>query len=629
MSNYTKSYNFRNGVQVDDDNFVVTSTGLVGIGTTTPNEHLDVRGNIKVVGDARITGYTSVTNIEVVGVMTVGAGITLDPSSGIITATKFVGDASALTNIVAIATDGFIANVGSLTTTAKIGIGNLSPTNQLDVSGNSKFVGVTTFAGITTVTGETLFTKQLNVSGVSTFTGAIDANGNLDVNGTIISSGDITISNDNPTLTFTEGDGDPDYRIIGNVGKLAIQDIQDSFAERFVVNAGGIIEVQKDLDIGRDLKVTGVSTFTDDIFVGTGATVGFGTTAYFPDNAKAVFGDSEDLSIFHDGTRSVISDQGEGNIIVLASAVNFKNAADNNQRLAILPNGVQAYSANVKKFETIGTGASVYNELRVASLHGGTSGLSPHFGSLRYGHELAGSAPYSTRKSLDLINTDSGNINFYLNANNLSDATAGDFHWHKAFNNAQLMTLTNTGLLGIGETQPNTTLHVQGISTVTGKSFVGGIFYAKSNVVIDGNTDIGGNLSVDGSFSLSSTLNANVSGNVTGKLIGNVLANSGVSTFNSVAIATDFPAGGIGLDGSEIMASFGSVGIGTTILNSGADFANCGETINDRYMIPPTITTAERNGIGETANGGLIFNSTLKRLEVYIDNGWVGIATTT
>ena len=101
-----------------------------------------------------------------------------------------------------------------------------------------------------------------------------------------------------------------------------------------------------------------------------------------------------------------------------------------------------------------------------------------------------------------------------------------------------------------------------------------------------------------------------------------------MSTFNSVAIATDFPAGGIGLDGSEVTASFLSVGVGTTSPNSGADFASCGETANERYMIPPTITTAERNGIGETANGGLIFNSTLKRLEVYIDNGWVGIATT-
>ena len=38
MANIKKSFNFRNGVQVDDDNLKVSSTGLVGIGTTVPQE---------------------------------------------------------------------------------------------------------------------------------------------------------------------------------------------------------------------------------------------------------------------------------------------------------------------------------------------------------------------------------------------------------------------------------------------------------------------------------------------------------------------------------------------------------------------------------------------------------------
>ena len=48
MANIKKNFNFRNGVQVDDDNLLVTDTGLVGIGTTIPNEALDVRGNVVV-----------------------------------------------------------------------------------------------------------------------------------------------------------------------------------------------------------------------------------------------------------------------------------------------------------------------------------------------------------------------------------------------------------------------------------------------------------------------------------------------------------------------------------------------------------------------------------------------------
>ena len=31
MANYNKSFNFRNGVQVDDDNFIVNANGLVGL----------------------------------------------------------------------------------------------------------------------------------------------------------------------------------------------------------------------------------------------------------------------------------------------------------------------------------------------------------------------------------------------------------------------------------------------------------------------------------------------------------------------------------------------------------------------------------------------------------------------
>ena len=33
MANINKSFNFRNGVKVDNDNFVVNANGLVGIGT--------------------------------------------------------------------------------------------------------------------------------------------------------------------------------------------------------------------------------------------------------------------------------------------------------------------------------------------------------------------------------------------------------------------------------------------------------------------------------------------------------------------------------------------------------------------------------------------------------------------
>jgi hypothetical protein len=98
MPNYNKSFSFRNGVQVDEDNFFINSNGLVGIGTTIPRYTLDL------YGDASISGLTTAKNLNVTGVGTfnkisVGNSITLTASSGIVSAVKFYGDGSTLTNI--------------------------------------------------------------------------------------------------------------------------------------------------------------------------------------------------------------------------------------------------------------------------------------------------------------------------------------------------------------------------------------------------------------------------------------------------------------------------------------------------------------------------------------------------
>ena len=49
MPNIRKTFNFRDGVQVDDEVLVVTGD-RVGVGTTSPDKSLDVRGNVQVVG---------------------------------------------------------------------------------------------------------------------------------------------------------------------------------------------------------------------------------------------------------------------------------------------------------------------------------------------------------------------------------------------------------------------------------------------------------------------------------------------------------------------------------------------------------------------------------------------------
>ena len=667
MSNYTKSFNFRNGVQVDDSNFIVNAAGLVGIGTTKPEKRLDVRGN------ANISGVTSLTNAKVVGILTVGAGITMDAVSGIITAVKFVGDASGLQNIVAIATGGFIAQSGTLSTTAKIGLNSTTPTSQLDVVGDTKFTGFTTFTGITTSSGK-LFVDQLCASGVTTFYNNVTLSGaavtTLNVSGTSSFVGDIDIAE---TIKHT---GDTTTAIkfpstnriisaeIGATEKLRIEEsgviVVGILSATSVTGHSGVAA-----DFPNGITATTVAISTN-LTTGVGATVGVGTTVYFPDNIKAVFGNSDDLSIFHDGTRSVISEQGQGSLTFLSSANYFKSSSDNTQRLTILAGGVKAYSSNILKFETVSSGASVYNQLSVAQLDGGPGGLSTYSGALRYGNN-ENASPYSRETSLDLINYDIGNINFYLDAENRS-ANVGNFHWWRGFSgtSGKLMTLTGVGgSLGIGVTQPEQTLHVGGGATV------------------DGTLLVSNNLTVNNTIS-ATTLFGNYIGvavtatNFVGNLSGNVNVNTGISTFRRLELPTTSGKVGIAETAPEegesevvrintypgsgplnrvMINDQGQVGIKTNVIinndqvgvdcryyaglfknlivgrdpagiNPSIDFRDAGNIgiATNRSMVLPTVTTTIRNLL-PTVRGSVIYNSTSNRMELYNGTGWVGIAT--
>ena len=96
MASIRKSFSFRNGVQVDEDNFIVNANGLVGIGTSVPSEFLDVRGTAKVVGltttnDLFVSGVATATNIQV--------GTAISITGGGVKATNFFGNGATLSNL--------------------------------------------------------------------------------------------------------------------------------------------------------------------------------------------------------------------------------------------------------------------------------------------------------------------------------------------------------------------------------------------------------------------------------------------------------------------------------------------------------------------------------------------------
>ena len=234
MANIRKSFNFRSGLQVDNDNFYVNPNGLVGIGTSIPTEAIDARGN------AKISGLTTTSTLGVgetatfFGDLKVGS-INIDPTSGVVTATKFVGDASGLTGIFAISTTGFVAQgVGLHTISRSVGIGTTNPVYKLQI-GLDPATGV----GIGMTAG------NIRASGVitaTTFVGALTG----DVTGNI--TGDVTGNADTATTLQNARNfsitGDLESSVISFNGSSNVS-LASTLSSSFSAHTSGIITASK------------------------------------------------------------------------------------------------------------------------------------------------------------------------------------------------------------------------------------------------------------------------------------------------------------------------------------------------------------------------------------------------
>ena len=156
MANIRKSFNFKGGVQVDEDNLLVNDLGSVGIGTTVPNETLDVRGNIKSTGVVTAFGAFISDGLESAGVSTfsndvfIGAAITAYHSTGIISATQFRGDGGQLLNLPTSQWTDVDSGLGvtSIYNEGRVGISTIDPVYTLQIGGNNTVDNFGTGVGI-------------------------------------------------------------------------------------------------------------------------------------------------------------------------------------------------------------------------------------------------------------------------------------------------------------------------------------------------------------------------------------------------------------------------------------------------------------------------------------------------
>ena len=190
MANYKKSFNFRSGVQVDDDNFIVNSNGLVGIGTTIPTQFLDVRGNAIVSGFVTATSFFSTGISTFYDQIRVGSAVTLDAATNTIFAPNIkIGSSPTINNIVGYSTIAWIVNESGtgIYTSINVGVGTTALSNYQFAVGRDPLVSGNAGVGITE--------GNIFASGIVSATSFTGIGPNItQINASNIASG--TISND-------------------------------------------------------------------------------------------------------------------------------------------------------------------------------------------------------------------------------------------------------------------------------------------------------------------------------------------------------------------------------------------------------------------------------------------------
>ena len=199
MANFKKSFNFRHGVQVDDDNFIVDTLGKVGIGSTIPAEILDVAGNAKVSGSviadsiiARVVTTNDAFNAASFNILNVGI---TSLTNGIITSTSgivtYYGDARYLEGM---PTSQWVdTDVGlgftSIYAAGNVGVGTTDPRYSFQVGDTNssgvlvKGIGINTSDGNLRVVGICSATEFLGpLSGVANTASDLTSTAKVDIN---------------------------------------------------------------------------------------------------------------------------------------------------------------------------------------------------------------------------------------------------------------------------------------------------------------------------------------------------------------------------------------------------------------------------------------------------------------
>ena len=194
-----------------------------------------------------------------------------------------------------------------------------------------------------TVSG-TLTSDDITSTNISA-AGNLTVTGNLTVSGTSTTINTATLDVEDKNITLNFGSGDTSSTADG--AGITIQDAVNSSTNATILWDG----TNDEFDFSHPINVTGR-------IVGTG--VSQFADVNIPDNNAIRFGNSQDLQIYHDGSNSIIKDNGDGHVQVLSGTFTIGNAALS-KTSAVFNSGSSQdfYHDNTKKLETTANGITV------------------------------------------------------------------------------------------------------------------------------------------------------------------------------------------------------------------------------------------------------------------------------
>ena len=375
--------------------------------------------------------FTVGNNLSVVGHTTATQAV----YTGVVTASSFSGDGSALTGV---AGGKFSANATGISTTTSVGIGTTNATGAADSNNTAVLnVGVVTanfFYGnganltgvantenvigtaITMTTGN--ITGNLTVGGVLTYDdvtnvdsiGIVTARSGVKVvgGGVSITAGGLHVTagittvgggltlTDNVRAKFGTGgdleiyhDGSNSRIVDSGTGQLILQSnafrvLNAAGSENMIdANENGAVELYYDSDMHFATTSDGCKTNGDLSFRGDGDTEQIlfdasDASLKFTDSKKAKFGTGDDLQIYHDGSNSIIKDNGTGKLILDTdgAAIEFQKQGLETIATFNSDGAVDLYHNNSKKLETTSGGVTVTGTLAATAVTGDGSELT-------------------------------------------------------------------------------------------------------------------------------------------------------------------------------------------------------------------------------------------------------------